>query len=79
MIVKNRYIQLQVSAQERQNAIVIDALEEELRVANEDKDHEIRIKNDVIRKLQVTMKVTITSENVRKMNTDMYFEIESKL
>lgn len=43
----------QVSAQERNNAVVIDTLEEELRVANEDKDHDIRLKNDVIRKLQV--------------------------
>ena len=42
-----------MSAQERQNAVVINTLEAELNEANEDKDHDIRLKNDVIRKLQV--------------------------
>lgn len=34
--------------------MIIEKLEEELRIANEGKDHEIRLKNDVIRKLQVS-------------------------
>ena len=33
--------------------MVINTLEAELNEANEDKDHDIRLKNDVIRKLQV--------------------------
>lgn len=54
MLLHTDYIyHFQVSAQERNNAVVIDALETELRAANEDKDHDIRLKNDVIRKLQV--------------------------
>lgn len=49
-----------MSAQERQNAGIIETLEEELKVANEDKDHDIRLKNDVIRKLQVCLHEQIT-------------------
>lgn len=45
-----------MAAQERSNATIIESLEEELRQANEDKDHDIRLKNDVIRKLQVTVR-----------------------
>lgn len=46
------YIQ-QVSLRERNNAAIIEKLEEELRLAIADKDEEIKKKNDVIRRLQL--------------------------
>ncbi|XP_067938209.1 dynein regulatory complex protein 10-like [Watersipora subatra] len=68
---KMRYLS-QVSAQERQNAVVIETLEEQLRIANEGKDHEIRLKNDIIRKLQndLHMLEKATEEEIKRTKTE---------
>lgn len=62
----------QVSAQERNNALVIDKLSAELAAANEEKDAEIRKKNDVIRKLQGELHALEkqTEEEIRRMKSD---------
>lgn len=51
---------------------MIEKLEEELNAANEDKDHEIRLKNDIIRKLQndLHMLEKATEEEIKRMKTE---------
>ncbi|XP_013381737.1 IQ domain-containing protein D [Lingula anatina] len=51
---KKQYL-TQVTHQERQNAVLIEQLEGELNVALEDKDAEVKKKNDVIRRLQADL------------------------
>ncbi|CAH1802029.1 unnamed protein product [Owenia fusiformis] len=51
---KQKYLE-QITDRERQNATVIHKLEAELAAAEEDKESEIKKKNDVIRKLQADL------------------------
>ncbi|XP_061183426.1 dynein regulatory complex protein 10-like [Saccostrea echinata] len=50
-----QYIQ-EVSKRERQNAVVIEDLEQKLKAAMDEKDEEIKKKNSVIRKLQADLR-----------------------
>lgn len=68
---RTQYLQ-EISERERYNASIIDKLEKELKVANDDKDDEIRKKNDVIRRLQADLHQIekFSEEHIRRTKSD---------
>ncbi|XP_069135643.1 dynein regulatory complex protein 10-like [Argopecten irradians] len=65
------YIQ-EISLRERNNAAIIEKLEEELRAAMADKDEEIKKKNDVIRRIQADLRQIekFSEENMKRVQTE---------
>lgn len=65
------YLQ-EISKRERNNASVIDKLETELKAAQDDKDEEIRKKNDVIRGLQADLRQIqkFSEDHIRRVNAE---------
>lgn len=68
---RNQYLS-QVSDRERKNAVVIKKLEADLSVAQEDKDSDIKKKNDVIRRLQADLHQIekFSEEHIRRTKTE---------
>ncbi|XP_046347833.1 dynein regulatory complex protein 10-like [Haliotis rufescens] len=62
----------EISQRERNNAIVIEKMETELKAASDDKDEEIRKKNDVIRRLQADLHQIekFSEEHIRRVKTE---------
>lgn len=62
----------EISKRERHNAVIIEKLEAELKEKNDDKDEEIRKKNDVIKHLQSELHQIekFSEEHIRRVRTD---------
>lgn len=65
------YLQ-EISKRERNNAAVIEKLETELKAAQDDKDEEIKKKNDVIRGLQADLRQIqkFSEDHIRRVNAE---------
>ncbi|KAH3882895.1 dynein regulatory complex protein 10-like [Dreissena polymorpha] len=65
------YLQ-EISTRERNNASIIEKLEAELKAAQDDKDEEIRKKNDVIRGLQADLRQIqkFSEDHIRRVNSE---------
>lgn len=65
------YLQ-EISKRERNNAAIIEKLETELKAAQDDKDEEIRKKNDVIRGLQADLRQIqkFSEDHIRRVNAE---------
>jgi len=68
---KMEYLQ-EISKRERNNAAIIDQLETELKASQDDKDEEIRKKNDVIRGLQADLRQIskFSEDHIRRVNSE---------
>ncbi|XP_052797931.1 dynein regulatory complex protein 10-like [Mya arenaria] len=65
------YLQ-EISKRERNNASIIEKLEAELKIAQDDKDEEIKKKNDVIRGLQADLRQIqkFSEDHIRRVNSE---------
>lgn len=68
---RTEYLQ-EISKRERNNAAIIEKLETELKAAQDDKDEEIRKKNDVIRGLQADLRQIqkFSEDHIRRVNVE---------
>lgn len=68
---RTEYLQ-EISKRERNNAAIIEKLEAELKAAQDDKDEEIKKKNDIIRGLQADLRQIqkFSEDHIRRVNAE---------